>query len=484
MGSVSTPSQIQTPSSSSAGSWRHAIFRKVVSPSTPNTPQGGQRTNRSSKPNKVLFAPKSQGELRELWRRAIQQQILLIRMEKQNLLVKAKLDAAHLKQTKLHYQALGTCDEESSETWDLIMAQASSKKKCDIDLLNSALLRGLPKHKRGQVWLFFMQQRTEPDASDLGLRFPDIRLDLSYDQLLQQLTSQQHAILIDLGRTYPTHPYFSGALGSGQLALFNILKAYSLLDPEVGYCQGLSFLAGLLLMHLEEEEAFELLKYIMFGLNARQLYMPEMGELQVKLYQLTRLIHDSDPDLLVLLNHYDVLPSLYAAPWFLTLFASQFPIGFAVRVVDLLLLHGLDVITKMALLLVLDNRKELMACSGLEQMMDCFKTTVTKIDSDKLDKYFRKVLESSWDRQLLTYAVEYGVLREEAAQFPEKDAAKRVDRGCQTSLEAETKHPIFGDLIERQEREIERLKLVRLLDILCKTNFTIFFFKMIIKITK
>ena len=71
-----------------------------------------------------------------------------------------------------------------------------------------------------------------------------------YDLLLKQLTSQQHAILIDLGRPFPNHPYFSSPLGPGQLALFNLLKAYSLLDHEVGYCQGLSFVAGVLLLHV------------------------------------------------------------------------------------------------------------------------------------------------------------------------------------------------------------------------------------------
>ena len=37
---------------------------------------------------------------------------------------------------------------------------------------------------------------------------------------------------------------------NGQLALFNLLKAYSLMDQDVGYCQGLSFVAGILLMHV------------------------------------------------------------------------------------------------------------------------------------------------------------------------------------------------------------------------------------------
>lgn len=36
----------------------------------------------------------------------------------------------------------------------------------------------------------------------------------------------------------------------GQAELFNILKAYSLHDLEVGYCQGMGFVAGILLFYL------------------------------------------------------------------------------------------------------------------------------------------------------------------------------------------------------------------------------------------
>ena len=53
-----------------------------------------------------------------------------------------------------------------------------------------------------------------------------------------------------IGRTFPTHPYFMQTLGPGQLSLFNVLKAYSLLDQDVGYCQGLGFVGGVLLLHV------------------------------------------------------------------------------------------------------------------------------------------------------------------------------------------------------------------------------------------
>lgn len=44
-----------------------------------------------------------------------------------------------------------------------------------------------------------------------------------------------HFLFSTPGRTFPTHPYFQAQLGAGQLSLYNLLKAYSLLDPEVPF---------------------------------------------------------------------------------------------------------------------------------------------------------------------------------------------------------------------------------------------------------
>lgn len=54
--------------------------------------------------------------------------------------------------------------------------------------------------------------------------------------------------------------------------------------------------------------------------------------LQIQMYQLSRLLHDHHRDLHDHLEEREVGPSLYAAPWFLTVFASQFPLGFVARV--------------------------------------------------------------------------------------------------------------------------------------------------------
>lgn len=50
------------------------------------------------------------------------------------------------------------------------------------------------------------------------------------------------------------------------------------------------------------------------------------------MYQLSRLLHDYHRDLHGHFEQQEIGPSLYATPWFLTLFASHFPLGFVARV--------------------------------------------------------------------------------------------------------------------------------------------------------
>ena len=62
----------------------------------------------------------------------------------------------------------------------------------------------------------------------------------------------------------------------------NILKAYAALDPEVGYCQGMNFLAGVLLMYLPSEaDAYGALVVLMQQRGLRELYKTDLAWLQV-----------------------------------------------------------------------------------------------------------------------------------------------------------------------------------------------------------
>jgi hypothetical protein len=64
--------------------------------------------------------------------------------------------------------------------------------------------------------------------------------------------------------------------------MLNVLAAYAMLDPEIGYTQGMNFLAGLLLSFLpREEDAFGALVLLMQERRLRELYKPDMSLLQV-----------------------------------------------------------------------------------------------------------------------------------------------------------------------------------------------------------
>ena len=99
-----------------------------------------------------------------------------------------------------------------------------------------------------------------------------------------------------------------------------MLKAYSILDPDVGYCQGLSFVVGILLIHVRNNEAraFELLKFLLIDLNLREQYKPDMIALQKHMYQFSRSLNEVLNDLYVHLEVNEISSSLYAAPWFLS----------------------------------------------------------------------------------------------------------------------------------------------------------------------
>ncbi|KAG3276776.1 TBC1 domain family member 1, transcript variant X4 [Ictidomys tridecemlineatus] len=395
-----------TPVKTRRHSWRQQIFLRVATPQKACDSPGryedyselGELPPRS--PLEPVcedgpFGPvpeekkKTSRELRELWKKAILQQILLLRMEKENQKLQASENDLLNKRLKLDYEEITPCLKEVTTVWEkMLSTPGRSKIKFDMEKMHSAVGQGVPRHHRGEIWKFLAEQ------FHLKHPFPSKQQpkDVPYKELLKQLTSQQHAILIDLGRTFPTHPYFSAQLGAGQLSLYNILKAYSLLDQEVGYCQGLSFVAGILLLHMSEEEAFKMLKFLMFDMGLRKQYRPDMIILQIQMYQLSRLLHDYHRDLYDHLEEHEIGPSLYAAPWFLTVFASQFPLGFVARVFDMIFLQGSEVIFKVALSLLGSHKPLILQHENLETIVDFIKNTLPNLGLVQMEKTINQLL--------------------------------------------------------------------------------------------
>ncbi|CAG8821736.1 3159_t:CDS:1, partial [Gigaspora rosea] len=103
-------------------------------------------------------------------------------------------------------------------------------------LLAAKLQQGLPPKLRGILW----QSMSQASST---------YLETMYSQLLSESSPYDKIIQRDLARTFPSIEMFKEENGEGQTMLWNVLRAYSLYDPLVGYCQGLGFLVGPLLMN-------------------------------------------------------------------------------------------------------------------------------------------------------------------------------------------------------------------------------------------
>ncbi|TGZ75563.1 hypothetical protein CRM22_000313 [Opisthorchis felineus] len=233
------------------------------------------------------------------------------------------------------------------KNWD----QFSKKRSFVADLIR----KGLPDEFRPLVW------RLYTGAYDSTAR-------KLYDGYLEVESPVENAIRRDIARTFPKHELFKDENGSGQERLFRVIKAYSVHDREVGYCQGSGFITGLLLMQLPELDAFAVLVQLMNEYRLREIYKPAMVELGVCMYQLEQLLAEHLPEIYTHFVSHSFAPSLYASAWFLTLFSTVLPITMATRVMDFFIIEGMHFIFRLALSLLKFSSEKLLT-SDMETMV-------------------------------------------------------------------------------------------------------------------
>eukprot|EP00899_Mesostigma_viride_P016110 jgi/Mesvir1/244/Mv13586-RA.2 len=248
---------------------------------------------------------------------------------------------------------------------------------------------------------------------------------LDYSTLVAAPETDTHKeIERDVHRTFPDHPLFIQQWGPGQTAMFRVLKAYAQLDPEVGYCQGMAFVAATLLLVVgtgEEELAFCLLVYLMYNAGLRNTFLPNMEQLQLRLHQVVMLQKDRLPELHNHLEDLMVSSVMYAAPWFLTLFASALPLAIVYRIFDTVFVErNAVIIFKVGIALLADCEDELLECEATEDVMDFFRSALpAKMQAasvSELDDIFDKALATEVKFEaLMKLEAEYEIIMEEAA---------------------------------------------------------------------
>jgi ankyrin repeat protein len=237
----------------------------------------------------------------------------------------------------------------------LVPSSRSSRRK-----IRKKLYKGIPNQFRGTLWLKCCGAQESRDENPH-----------EYNRLLNASLERIHADQIDkdINRTMRGHIKYTTRFGKGQCMLYNVLKAYAIRDPEVGYCQGMSEIAALLLLYLDEELAFWTLVRLFENYEIRTIYTPTMDGLHTALAVFESIMRKFAPDISEHLRTNNVSVRSFATRWFVTLFHANLPWPILLRFFDLFFLDGYVVVYKCALAYLTLIKDELFAATSQEELL-------------------------------------------------------------------------------------------------------------------
>uniref|UniRef100_A0A3Q1ATI6 Rab-GAP TBC domain-containing protein n=1 Tax=Amphiprion ocellaris TaxID=80972 RepID=A0A3Q1ATI6_AMPOC len=340
---------------------------------------------------------------------------------------------------------LSHLEEDSWILWGRIVNEWEEVRKKKEKQLKDLVRKGIPHHFRAIVWQLLCSAQNMPIKDQ-------------YSELLKMTSPCEKLIRRDIARTYPEHEFFKEKDSLGQEVLFNVMKAYSLVDREVGYCQGSAFIVGLLLMQMPEEEAFCVFVKLMQDYRLRELFKPSMAELGLCMYQFECMIQEQLPELHMHFQAQSFHTSMYASSWFLTIFLTSFPLPVATRIFDIFMCEGLEIVFRVGLAILQMNQTELIQLD-MEGMLQHFQ----KIIPHQLDSGPDKVIQTAY--QVKYNAKKMKKLEKEYTTIKTKEMEEQVEIKVRTLWSKRVRYlkpgpPRFSEeSVLQLERELVQARL-------------------------
>ncbi|KAL4219350.1 Rab GTPase-activating protein 1 [Mactra antiquata] len=307
-------------------------------------------------------------------------------------------------------------DENILEAWKDVLKRWHQNLVQKPKQTHQLARKGIPEALRGEVWQLLSGCQTTSELLE------------AYRILITKDSPCENVIQRDINRTFPAHEFFKENGGIGQESLFKICKAYSVYDEEIGYCQGQSFLAAALLLHMPEEQAFSVLVKIMFDYGLRDFFRNDFSVLHLHFYQLERLLQDQLPDVFDHFMEMNLEAHMYASQWFLTLFTAKFPLFMVFHILDIFLSEGRNFIFNVALALLKVSRKDLLALD-FEGVLKYFRVQLPKrFRTEEATKEFMQTAVGCKvnARKLKKYEKEYLSIKEQEMQ--QEDPIERLEK--------------------------------------------------------
>ncbi|KAL4483879.1 hypothetical protein ABPG72_006254 [Tetrahymena utriculariae] len=291
-------------------------------------------------------------------------------------------------------------DEEikvlSSDEWKQIVVK-KSLEEFQNQRIQFSLLKGIPYDVRKDVWLILSK------VEELKMQ----NKKFNFEAMSKTEGPCDKLILKDLNRTFSDMTFFQikdkhDNTFEGREKLFRVLRAYSHFDQEIGYTQGMNFIAASLLVHLNpdnekdlevqfinkeyEENTFWILVHIMQIKNWRILFLDETPGIHMMIKTLDQKMKEYIPQIF---NHIaDVGLDSYScfSQYFFTILLYNAPKTVQKRILDLFLFEGEQILYSVIIKMLTLCSDIILSINDMQKMMEFFKKGIL----DECHKIFKE----------------------------------------------------------------------------------------------
>ncbi|XP_056411795.1 growth hormone-regulated TBC protein 1 isoform X2 [Hyla sarda] len=226
--------------------------------------------------------------------------------------------------------------------------------------------KGVPNEHRSSVWMIVSGAQAQMELN------PGY-----YHSVLlegQKNTKLVDTVITDLNRTFPDNVKFrKNASPCLQPTLYNVLVAYGQHNKSVGYCQGMNFITGILILVTKDEEKSFWLLDALIGRILPDYYSPAMMGLKTDQEVLGDLVKMKIPAVAELIDRHEVMWTLLVSRWFICLFIDILPIETVLRIWDCLFYEGSKVLFRVALTLIKHYQAYILEAKNFPDVCDKFK---------------------------------------------------------------------------------------------------------------
>ena len=224
--------------------------------------------------------------------------------------------------------------------------------------------KGIPQCLRGKVWPLLLGNRLRITKELYLINCIRSNETVKKNFENKDTSGKNHEdtvnlIPVDIGRTFPQLGFFQEG-GPCHDQLLHILQAFVCYRPDIGYVQGMSFIAAHLLLQMDPEISFCCMANMLSKSIFNSFFTFNMVNIRKYCLIFEELLKNNLPAVSKQFEMLEIKSDMYLIDWIMTIFAKSLPLEIVGRIWDIYLLEGDSAIYRCALT-VLAYRKDFLS---------------------------------------------------------------------------------------------------------------------------